>query len=80
MYEEVSKQVLTDIWPIGILVFLEELIAWNMVQTFLEVIKTSVQNQGGSKLGKSENHFRGRLIYGITAQMREINEDILHKY
>lgn len=27
-----------------------------------------------------ENHFRGRLIYGITAQMREINEDISHKY
>ena len=26
-----------------------------------------------------ENHFRGRLIYGITAQMREINEDISHK-
>ena len=51
-----------------------------MVQTFLESDKDICPKPRGSKLGKSENHFRGHLIYGITAQMREINEDILQKY
>ena len=81
MYEEVSKQVLTDNWPIGIWIsFPGRVNSVKYGANFPWSDKDICPKPRGSKLGMYENHLRGRLIYGITAQMREINEDISYKY